>query len=893
MKNNSLKHATFSIFKLMSFVCLLLCLSFFVGIIPISTNQQAEGASSTSIENYDDYIDYFKANTDDPLNNALVAFYTAFENNIEEIKSGSFEISMREEGLYNAVKSLSYQDIHSALAGAVNAFMYDNPENFFIDFTQIDMSFPPFNSIFLKYDVTVSANICYIEGIVNQNSLDNMIEQMRTERDEIIDLLYATYGDNPTDYQIVYFVNDYLVDNVVYDVTTNKTFVHTAYGALVNDEAVCDGYAYAAQYILDELGVANLVVAGKAYNPSTGSSEGHMWSYVKLYGHWYGLDVTWNDPIYYFTPSEAVYNANKVRYFLVGGDEATQTGFYKMEGDSDARVVSNYQIYFTSNDTKLTMELPHPVIEKEDYIDPTFEVRTQKKTSGNSTESMAISLVAQNKLDDMYFAYSVSYDNGATFGEKVKCENSMAISDSAKNGTYKFYLMSSDGKIVKESQTVAVEVGQKYNLTINSQEGVEYQIIPDQIDGYYEGNYVKIELTALPIGKEGVITSNQVEIAQIEENWFAFNFPKGDLTLEIGTQDKLYNILVAVQAQGVEYEGAVEYELDKTEAYYQNKVQLTINSLPIGKELAGVKIGEMEYEGELALGQPIEITMPPNDLEITILLEDIVYDVMLTNNSEYQIDYNSNAIYQQEVSIVATNLPENKKIVISGVENIQYLTNSQASFVMPADNVEITLDVETLVEHSISVLTENGVEVSLNHSQAYFGQEIFVNLSYNYNKYRVNSVLINGIEVVKVDNYTYSFIMPDEEVEIVLDVYQIPNIVITNDIEYTLTFNEDTKGYYYLITLANVPSNLYVKNISIINENGESVSAITQISQNTFRVDVAEDDLTITFNFGEKDSMPDNSKDDYMQILAFALIFIAVVAFVSLVIYLIRLKRKK
>lgn len=206
-----------------------------------------------------------------------------------------------------------------------------------------------------------------------------MLTELRTTREEIYQTMYSQLGSDPTDYQIVYFINDYLVENVTYDKTLSRNFVHTVYGSIVNGLAVCDGYSYGAQYLLDGKGITNLVVSGDAYNPSTGSSEWHMWSYVKLYGHWYGLDVTWNDPIYSYTPSQSVIDQNKVKYFLVGWDETTQSGFYQMPGDRERRVVSNYQIYFSySNGSTLYLELPCPEIETSSYVDPEFEVNQQR-----------------------------------------------------------------------------------------------------------------------------------------------------------------------------------------------------------------------------------------------------------------------------------------------------------------------------------------------------------------------------------------------------------------------------------------------------------------------------------------------------------------------------------
>lgn len=64
----------------------------------------------------------------------------------------------------------------------------------------------------------------------------------------------------------------------------------TAYGALVEGEAVCEGYAYAMQYLLSQAGISSGVVTGQ-------DSDGrpHMWNAVLLDELLYYVDVTWDD----------------------------------------------------------------------------------------------------------------------------------------------------------------------------------------------------------------------------------------------------------------------------------------------------------------------------------------------------------------------------------------------------------------------------------------------------------------------------------------------------------------------------------------------------------------------------------------------------------------------
>lgn len=66
--------------------------------------------------------------------------------------------------------------------------------------------------------------------------------------------------------------------------------VYTSYGAFVNGNAVCQGYALAFKVLMDRAGIDCCYVNSKAIS--------HGWNMVQLDGAWYHVDVTWDDPLY-------------------------------------------------------------------------------------------------------------------------------------------------------------------------------------------------------------------------------------------------------------------------------------------------------------------------------------------------------------------------------------------------------------------------------------------------------------------------------------------------------------------------------------------------------------------------------------------------------------------
>ena len=92
------------------------------------------------------------------------------------------------------------------------------------------------------------------------------------------------------DYDAALIVHDRLIEDCDYDLTGEVTDVHNAYGALVENVAVCDGYAYAYKCIMDRLGIECRTITGTATNGME-ANVGHAWNIVKLDGEWYCTDV--------------------------------------------------------------------------------------------------------------------------------------------------------------------------------------------------------------------------------------------------------------------------------------------------------------------------------------------------------------------------------------------------------------------------------------------------------------------------------------------------------------------------------------------------------------------------------------------------------------------------
>ena len=124
------------------------------------------------------------------------------------------------------------------------------------------------------------------------------------EVESVVQSKYAEFASLPSSYEKVRAVHDFLCKRIAY--TPDEFYSHTAYGALLNGSAVCDGYALSFQRFMDVLGIPCYIATGVRNN------EPHAWNLVQLDGQWYHIDVTWDDQTWGIIRD----------YFLISGKNA-------------------------------------------------------------------------------------------------------------------------------------------------------------------------------------------------------------------------------------------------------------------------------------------------------------------------------------------------------------------------------------------------------------------------------------------------------------------------------------------------------------------------------------------------------------------------------------------
>ncbi len=132
------------------------------------------------------------------------------------------------------------------------------------------------------------------------------------------------------EYERICAVYDYVFTNVKYDKVHKKNphyhLRSTAYGALVNGCAGCQGYSVLMYRLLREAGINARVITGNAL--SGNEREYHAWNIVELAGAYYNIDVTWdaqNGTHDYFLKGDSDFSQTHIRDEMYTTEEFRRT----------------------------------------------------------------------------------------------------------------------------------------------------------------------------------------------------------------------------------------------------------------------------------------------------------------------------------------------------------------------------------------------------------------------------------------------------------------------------------------------------------------------------------------------------------------------------------------
>ncbi len=218
----------------------------------------------------------------------------------EEIETSNSQRLLNQNGLYafsrlNTHEQNIYVDILSALLAfednitlatkeveeidkAFQCVLLDHPEIFYVD----GYKYTKYTSEDEIKRITFAGNYMYDRQTAEerQEIIENEIERIKNG-----------ISKDASDYEKVKYVYETIINETKYDL--NAPDNQNICSVFLYKSSVCQGYAKAMQYILNQMDVITTLVIGTVKD-----GEGHAWDMVLIDGEYYYVDPTWGDAYY-------------------------------------------------------------------------------------------------------------------------------------------------------------------------------------------------------------------------------------------------------------------------------------------------------------------------------------------------------------------------------------------------------------------------------------------------------------------------------------------------------------------------------------------------------------------------------------------------------------------
>lgn len=194
----------------------------------------------------------------------------------------------REKTIYDIVLSnLSQRNFNfnvpltdrDSLSKIVVNVISNAPEIWYVDMTCIE------------YNIYNDHLALRLRSVVPTKKLDEMICQMKKNTAEILE---RVRNYNVPEYDDVYKLYCVFQEYVSYDHGVISGTSYSAYGAMTNKKAVCQGIAQAFCILINRLGYESRLVFGKAKEYEDTDYAEHCWCIVKYEDSFYHIDPTWD-----------------------------------------------------------------------------------------------------------------------------------------------------------------------------------------------------------------------------------------------------------------------------------------------------------------------------------------------------------------------------------------------------------------------------------------------------------------------------------------------------------------------------------------------------------------------------------------------------------------------
>jgi len=327
------------------------------------------------------------------LNDYQKKMYAAIAYGVKDLKS-----------IVN-VDNYSYGDVDLISADAkivMTAFFADHPEVFYLD---------------LSYKLSVSKGLMYdrieIElsySVENKQDLEQKIQKIEAVIDS-----YTNNLASKSDFEKELYLHDHVATDVKYyteitEIADVPEVYHTIYGAFIEKQAVCDGFAKTMQILLDRCDIENIFVTGMI------DETPHAWNMIRLDYEWYHLDLTSDK---YVKEADGSTKSVAHTYFNVTDEEILKSHVIDDQDLNPSAKSTNFNYYIKTNSN----------INSTQNFDERVKEIIQSQSSSNSLEfSCEINDVPTKLLAVLYEINFNGYkNNNGTVKMKYYNENNTYI----------------------------------------------------------------------------------------------------------------------------------------------------------------------------------------------------------------------------------------------------------------------------------------------------------------------------------------------------------------------------------------------------------------------------------------------------------------------------------
>lgn len=262
----------------------------------IVSEEETDSIEQSDAQKLDDTEDIDQNNTDGLIYEAEIELDGVYQfggaPSGEALESDTPSLSIESDGAVEDVNGVSIEDyIYNELlkrTERINVSSYSiEVGSIYAVFSGVINEHPDLYFVSKKLDYTYSGTKTIAITPEYMNNLDDAAFKRETQT------ALSSVKPGMSNLQKAIVLHDYLAVNCEYDydnylAKTIPNESYSAYGVLVKRMAVCEGYALAYKYLLNQVGIECCMVSSSAMN--------HAWNLIKLDGKYYQVDVTWDDP---------------------------------------------------------------------------------------------------------------------------------------------------------------------------------------------------------------------------------------------------------------------------------------------------------------------------------------------------------------------------------------------------------------------------------------------------------------------------------------------------------------------------------------------------------------------------------------------------------------------